>query len=80
MGEELGELIRELRHEVERLRGLLDKSEGDGVTVHTILYDEVEEYQNCTVQVLRNTVTGDVSVGWWQEEENEQEDEDYDGD
>ena len=28
------------------------------------LYDEVETYPNCTVQILRNSVTGDVSVGW----------------
>ena len=28
-------------------------------------YDKEETYTNCTVQVLTNTVTGDVSVGWW---------------
>ena len=28
-------------------------------------YDEVEEYENCTVQILSNSVTGDISVGWW---------------
>ena len=28
------------------------------------LYDEVETYPNCTVQILRNSVTGDVSIGW----------------
>lgn len=28
------------------------------------VFDEVEEHQNCTVQVLRNSVTGEVSVGW----------------
>ena len=28
------------------------------------LYDMEETYPNCTVQILRNSVTGDVSVGW----------------
>ena len=36
------------------------------VDVHTCLYDKREVYRNCTVEVLTNTVTGDVSVGWWQ--------------
>ena len=40
-------------------------------SVHTILYDKEEIFHNCTVQVLTNTVTGDVSVGWWKEEEDE---------
>lgn len=31
----------------------------------TNLFDKVEEYENCTVQVLTNTITGEVSVGWW---------------
>mgnify|MGYP007133791481 CR=1 FL=1 len=29
------------------------------------IYDKEEIYPNCTVQVLTNTVTGKVSVGWW---------------
>lgn len=36
--------------------------------VHFGVYDKEETYENCTVQVLTNTVTGDVSVGWWQNE------------
>ena len=38
--------------------------------VHTILYDKEELYENCTVQVLTNTVTGDVSVGWWENDDD----------
>ena len=39
------------------------------VTVESVeseigLYDVEEIYENCTVQVLRNSVTGEVSVGW----------------
>lgn len=29
------------------------------------IYDEEEVYPDCTVQVLKNSVTGKVSVGWW---------------
>lgn len=29
------------------------------------IYDQEEIHENCTVQILTNTVTGDVSVGWW---------------
>lgn len=29
------------------------------------MFDEEETHENCTVQVLRNTQTGEESVGWW---------------
>lgn len=29
------------------------------------LFDHCEIYPNCTVEVLTNSVTGDVSYGWW---------------
>lgn len=29
------------------------------------IYDEEEIYENCTVQVWRNSVTGEESIGWW---------------
>lgn len=32
----------------------------------TDIYDQIEEHENCTVQILTNSVTGDVSVGWWE--------------
>lgn len=28
-------------------------------------YDEVEVHEGCTVEVLRNSETGEVSIGWW---------------
>lgn len=39
--------------------------------VEVNFYDKEETYPNCTVQVLTNTVTGDVSVGWWKNGGNE---------
>ena len=37
------------------------------------IYDEEEIIPHCTVQILRNSVTGEVSIGWWREEEEEDE-------
>lgn len=41
---------------------LLDKyKEDDQIS----FYDKEEIVENCTVQILSNSKTGDVSVGWW---------------
>jgi hypothetical protein len=42
--------------------------------VETCFYDKEEIFENCTVQVLTNTFTGDVSIGWWKNEERTDED------
>ena len=38
----------------------------NGKPIETAIFDVEETYENCTVQVLKNSVTGEVSVGWWQ--------------
>ena len=35
------------------------------IEIESCIYDKEEIIENCTVQVLTNTVTGEVSVGWW---------------
>lgn len=40
------------------------------------LFDERVVYPNCTVEIWRNSLTGDESVGWWR---NESEDSDSRG-
>lgn len=35
----------------------------------TTVYDKEEVIEGCTVQILTNTETGDVSVGWWRNNE-----------
>lgn len=40
---------------------------GNGIQIN--VYDKEEIHHNCTVQVLHNTATGKVSVGWWENEE-----------
>ena len=59
-----GEVIPEGRH----VCPICEKAHGSIVDVAFSFYDKVETYDNCTVQVLTNTVTGDVSVGWWRNE------------
>lgn len=34
-------------------------------TVMTNIFDVVERYSDCTVEVLTNTVTGEQSIGWF---------------
>ena len=41
------------------------KLDAEAVRVKTNMYDQEEVHNNCTVQVLTNSVTGEVSVGWW---------------
>ena len=36
------------------------------VRVECNIYDQEHIYRDCTVQILENTKTGEVSVGWWQ--------------
>ena len=33
--------------------------------VNMSIYDEVELHTDCTVQILKNSVTGEISIGWW---------------
>ena len=30
------------------------------------IFDKETIYENCTVQIWENSVTGDISIGWWQ--------------
>ena len=43
--------------------------ENDILSLQTNIFDKEEIYPNCTVQVLTNTVTGEVSIGWWKNED-----------
>lgn len=43
--------------------------EDSNIKIQSInMFDEEEIIHNCTVQILRNSVTGEVSVGWWPED------------
>lgn len=56
---------------VEIVNGLVKEEEqkAENQTNYKIdlnLFDEMEMYHDCTVQVLHNTITDEYSVGWWQ--------------
>lgn len=36
------------------------------VEVETNIFDRREVYEDCTVEVLQNSATGEISVGWWE--------------
>lgn len=43
-------------------------SEEDDMMVSELnMYDAEEIHHNCTVQVWKNSQTGETSVGWWQD-------------
>jgi len=39
--------------------------EDDITDIHVALYDECEIHRDCTVEIWRNSVTGDSSIGWY---------------
>lgn len=68
------EIVTALRNTQSRSKRKLLDAAADAIErlssrVECRLYDKEEVYDNCTVQVLTNTVTGDVSIGWWQNED-----------
>lgn len=70
-----------LRTELQEVKSKYDKLKeespkaGDIVDLHANIFDKVEVFHNCTVEVLTNTVTGDVDVGWYPEGSSPYEDE-----
>lgn len=40
--------------------------------VSSPLFDREDIFPDCTVQVLTNTVTGETSVGWWENKPKEE--------
>lgn len=34
--------------------------------INTNIFDEEEIYTDCTVRILRNSITGEIDIGWWQ--------------
>ncbi len=54
-----------------RIEVYIETAYEESVTLNDInFYDEEIVYPNCTVQILRNSVTGKESVGWRRNDEN----------
>lgn len=72
---ELEAEVLEASHVISGLREkLADLSGGEFVELAVAFYDKREVHENCTVEVLTNTKTGDVSVGWYENSESGDED------
>lgn len=69
---EYGVLVSGIDEAIAAVRGWLqltaDRLDAPVEVVRSNLFDEEEIFHDCTVQVLSNTVTGEVSVGWWPNE------------
>lgn len=53
------------------------------ISVETNMFDQREIHRNCTVEILTNSKTGEVSIGWWENGREPmgylgEEEEDYD--
>ena len=69
--EEIYELICGSTEEQQKDKERADskkKQEPKPTILHDGIYDEETIYENCTVQVLHNSETDEVSVGWWPNE------------
>ena len=38
------------------------------IKIETNIFDKEDIYPDCTVQILTNTITGEMSIGWWENE------------
>lgn len=53
---------------------LIQKNSTANTSVQPNIFDDEETIPNCTVQILRNSITGEVSVGWFRNTPNEEDD------
>ena len=69
--------INRLRAEIRDLQEQFDQytrnpqfvAHGQIMSVEPNIFDEEEIHENCTVQILRNSITGACSFGWWENEQ-----------
>ena len=47
---------------------MTDKERHEATLKETNIFDKETIIENCTVQILENTVTGELSIGWWKNE------------
>ena len=39
--------------------------------VESNIYNQEEIHKNCTVQILKNSATGETSIGWWENDSSD---------
>ena len=65
------EVSEHIDRKIERLRFRLESPPME-LKVDTPIFDKESVYENCTVQILRSTLTGEQSTGWWQNKPKEE--------
>lgn len=58
------DVIRKIKREIEK-SPIVEELKNREVTIETNIFDKETTIENCTVQILENSITGEVSVGWW---------------
>ena len=61
------ELLESIYEGIEKMPSAVEplESEFGTGTFSMSVYDVEEVHENCTVQVLKNSMTGERSLGWW---------------
>lgn len=60
-------LYGDVPHLIIDLQGYNKKCDTRGSTANSVgWYDTEEIHKNCTVQIWKNSITGEESVGWWE--------------
>lgn len=65
-------LLNEAADTIESLEQRLKEKEEKEEKVECAIYDEETIYPNCTVQIWRNSETGEYSIGFWENEDIEE--------
>ena len=61
------DILKDIKKEIEK-SPIVDNFKNREVTIETNIFDKETTIENCTVQILENSITGEVSVGWWRNE------------
>lgn len=51
---------------VEYVKCMYCESHNEWQPVSTGMFDKEEDFEDCTVRIYTNTVTGEQSIGWWE--------------
>lgn len=50
----------------------MDKRMNDNEQIIAVnVFDECEIHENCTVEIWKNSTTGEISIGWYENKEGE---------
>lgn len=50
---------------------LVERMNDNEQIIATNVFDECEIHENCTVEIWKNSTTGEISIGWYENKEGE---------